>query len=129
MFLFHIPRSSIHDIPNSRATTSHERPKSWLISSLITARRNGDAIGEPAPNAALEASSGNARHAQPEAFRNSLRDNRVAIGINSAIRKLQSGKCGAPPRILGSAKLYPVLPTSGPLFILQCSADLLSQPS
>lgn len=42
MFLFHIPRSSIHRIPNSHDATSQERPKSCEISSLITAMRKGD---------------------------------------------------------------------------------------
>src|SRR5258708_40036056 len=87
MFLFHIPRSSIHDIPNSRATTSHTRPKSWLISSLMTARRNGDVIGKAAPRAALEPKSGNAKQAAPEVFRNLLRENRAATGIISTLRK------------------------------------------
>src|SRR4029077_13925315 len=41
IFLFHIPRSSIHFIPNPD-TTSQARPKSWLISSLMTATRNGE---------------------------------------------------------------------------------------
>src|ERR1700757_1723723 len=87
MFLFHMPRSSIQDIPNSRATTSQERPKSWPISSLMTARRNGDSMGILEPNAALEARKGNAREATPEVFRNSLREIRAAIRIDSTMRK------------------------------------------
>jgi len=41
IFLFHMPRSSIHFIPNS-AATRQARSKSWLISSLMTAMRNGE---------------------------------------------------------------------------------------
>src|SRR5215469_18300554 len=55
MFLFHIPRSSIQRMPKSRAATSHECPKSWEISSLMTATRNGDLdTGGPSRDTALE---------------------------------------------------------------------------
>src|SRR3954447_26327032 len=42
MFFFHMPRSSIHPMPNSREATSQARPKSWEISSLMTEIRNGE---------------------------------------------------------------------------------------
>ena len=44
MFLFHMPRSSIHPMPNSCDATSQAWPKSWEISSLITETRNGDLL-------------------------------------------------------------------------------------
>src|SRR5438874_1411133 len=40
-FLFHMPRSSIHFMPNS-AATPQARSKSWLISSLMTPMRKGE---------------------------------------------------------------------------------------
>src|SRR5579864_794994 len=43
MFLFHMPRSSIHPMPNSFDATSQTWPKSCEISSLITETRNGEA--------------------------------------------------------------------------------------
>src|SRR5262249_8886328 len=42
--LFHMPRSSIHCMPKSRAAISQARPKSCVISSLITATLNGEFI-------------------------------------------------------------------------------------
>src|SRR3954470_1923618 len=42
MFFFHMPRSSIHFMPNSREATSQARPKSCEISSLITEMRKGE---------------------------------------------------------------------------------------
>src|SRR6267143_3194647 len=44
IFLFHMPRSSIHSKPNSRDMTSQARPKSWPSSSLITEIRKGEFI-------------------------------------------------------------------------------------
>src|SRR5258707_15838335 len=44
MFLFHMPRSSIHSNPNSREMISQARPKSWPSSSLITEMRKGEFI-------------------------------------------------------------------------------------
>src|SRR5437899_5561139 len=43
MFLFHMPRSSIHPMPNSLDATSQTWPKSCEISSLITETWNGEA--------------------------------------------------------------------------------------
>src|ERR1035437_4964566 len=42
MFFFHMPRSSIQPMPNSREATSQAWPKSWEISSLMTEMRNGE---------------------------------------------------------------------------------------
>src|SRR5581483_5072565 len=42
MFFFHMPRSSIHPMPNSWDATSQARPKSCEISSLITEMRKGE---------------------------------------------------------------------------------------
>src|SRR5215469_2882257 len=53
--LFHMPRSSIHCMPNSFAVISQERPKSCVISSLITATLNGEFI--PSPRASLRDTS------------------------------------------------------------------------
>src|SRR5579862_3658199 len=42
IFLFHMPRSSTHPMPNSRDATSQARLKSCEISSLMTEMRNGE---------------------------------------------------------------------------------------
>src|ERR1700733_9621898 len=47
-FLSHIERSSIQRSPKSTETIWHAFSKSWVISSLITARRKGQAPASPA---------------------------------------------------------------------------------
>src|SRR5579863_5813832 len=42
MFFFHMPRSSIHPMPNSRDATSQAWPKSCEISSLMMETRKGE---------------------------------------------------------------------------------------
>src|SRR5215475_13243483 len=44
IFLFHMPRSSIHSMPNCLEATSQAWPKSCEISSLMTAILNGDLL-------------------------------------------------------------------------------------
>ena len=44
MFFFHMPRSSIQPMPNSRDATSQAWPKSCEISSLITETRKGELL-------------------------------------------------------------------------------------
>jgi hypothetical protein len=78
MFLFHIPRSSIHFMPNPDATWQ-ARSKSWLISSLITATRNGELATLPAK--AL--GSANPAAANPTLDRNCLREKQEIIGAEN----------------------------------------------
>src|SRR2546430_4711161 len=74
MFLFHMPRSSIHFMPKSDATW-HARSKSWLISSLMTATRNGE-LATPAK----ARGSAQAAVAKPAPAMNCLREKERVIG-------------------------------------------------
>src|SRR5579859_673861 len=73
MFLSHMPRNSIHCMPNSLEATSQTWPKSCPISSLITAILNGERDAPEKANAGMEEAAAPAT-VKPKLARKSRRE-------------------------------------------------------
>src|SRR5581483_3290742 len=73
MFLSHMPRNSIHCMPNSFDATSQTWPKSWPISSLMTAILKGERIAPEKANEGMDEAAA-AAAVRPKPARKSRRE-------------------------------------------------------